>query len=99
MEKSILYMFGGEKYIKPHYNIKAESTSCHNLKGFTGIEVNGVRFANLGEMLRYMNEQKEQLTKVKQLFEDVYKIAMGDWNDAKWHDKVLREAGQLLKEE
>ena len=64
MEKSIFEMVGGEKYLNPHYDIKAESTSCYLAsKGFTGIEVNGVRFSNIGEMLRYMNKQRTQLLK------------------------------------
>lgn len=36
-------------------------------KGFTGIEINGVRFSNIGEMLRYMDRQREQLEKAKEL--------------------------------
>ena len=36
-------------------------------KGFTGVEINGVRFSNLGEMLRYMDKQREQLIKAKEL--------------------------------
>ena len=38
-------------------------------KGFTGIEINGVRFSNIGEMLRYMDRQRDQLTKAKELLE------------------------------
>lgn len=68
MEKSILVMVGGEKHITPHYDIKAENTSCYiGSKGFTGIEINGVRFSNIGEMLRYMNKQRTQLLKAKEL--------------------------------
>ena len=68
MEKSIFEMVGGEKHITPHYDIKAENTSCYiGSKGFTGIEVNGVRFYNISEMLRYMNKQRTQLIKAKEL--------------------------------
>ena len=68
MEKSIFEMVGGEKHITPHYDIKAENTSCYTgSKGFTGIEVNGIRFSNIGEMLRYMNKQRTQLIKAKEL--------------------------------
>lgn len=56
-EKSILEMVGGEKHINPHYDIK----------GFTGIEINGVRFSSLGEMLRFMDKQREQLLQAKEL--------------------------------
>lgn len=73
MEKSILEIIGGEKHINPHYDIKAESSSCYNInEGFTGIEVNGVRFSNIGEMLRYMNKQMEQLIKAKDLIAKLY---------------------------
>ena len=72
MEKSVLELVGGEKYINPHYDIKAESTSCYPVsEGFTGIEINGVRFSNIGEMLRYMDKQREQLTKAKNLLQKV----------------------------
>ena len=68
MEKSILGMVGGEKPITPHYGIKAENTGCYiGSKGFIEIEVNGVRFSNIGEMLRYMNKQRTQLLKAKEL--------------------------------
>ena len=68
MEKSILGMVGGEKYLNPHYDIKAESTSCYPAsKGFTEIEINGVRFSNIGEMLCYMNKQRTQLLKAKEI--------------------------------
>lgn len=73
MEKSILEMVGGVKHINPHYDIKAESSSCYNInEGFTGIEVNGVRFSNIGEMLRYMNKQREQLIKAKEIIAKLY---------------------------
>ena len=44
------------------------------------------------------NEFAEQLTKVNSLLKDVYKIAMEDWNDPKWHDQVLQKAREHLKE-
>ena len=60
MERSILEMVGGEKYINPHYDIKAESSSCYPAsKGFTETEIS--------EMLHYMEKQREQLTKAKEL--------------------------------
>ena len=40
-------------------------------QGFTGVEINGVRFFNIGEMLRYMDKQREQLTKAKNLLQKV----------------------------
>ena len=75
MEKSILGMVGGEKYLNPHYDIKAESTSCYSAsKGFIGIESNGVRFSNIGEMLCYMNKQRTQLTKAKEIIKEMLSI-------------------------
>ena len=75
MEKSILGMVGGEKPITPHYGIKAENTGCYiGSKGFIGIEVNGVRFSNIGEMLCYMNKQRTQLTKAKEIIKEMLSI-------------------------
>lgn len=56
-DNSILNMVGGEKHINPHYDIKEESAN----KGFTGIEVNGVRFSNIQEMLVYMDKQRNEI--------------------------------------
>lgn len=91
MEKSILEMVGGVKHINPHYDIKAESSSCYNInEGFTGIEVNGVRFSNIGEMLRYMNKQREQLIKAKEIIAKLYHA-----DECFTYDE---EAEQFLKE-
>lgn len=66
-------MVGSVKLINPHYDIKAESSSCYNInEGFTGIEVNGIRFSNIGEMLCYMNKQREQLIKAKEIIAKLY---------------------------
>lgn len=90
MEKSILEMVGGVKHINPHYDIKANS-SCYNInEGFTGIEVNGVRFSNIGEMLRYMNKQREQLIKAKEIIAKLYHA-----DECFTYDE---EAEQFLKE-
>lgn len=90
MEKSILEMVGGIKHINPHYDIKANS-SCYNInEGFTGIEVNGVRFSNIGEMLCYMNKQREQLIKAKEIIEKLYHA-----DECFTYDE---EAEQFLKE-
>lgn len=91
MEKSILEMVGGVKHINPHYDIKAESSSCYNInEGFTGIEVNGVRFSNIGEMLCYMNKQREQLIKAKEIIAKLYHA-----DECFTYDE---EAEQFLKE-
>lgn len=102
MEKSILDMFGGEKHINPRYDIKAESTGC---KGFTGIEINGVRFSNIGEMLRYMDKQREQLIKAKKFLKTLLEDYVSEpevFPDGSCEDNVLRnlikEMKQFLKE-
>lgn len=38
-------------------------------KGFTGIEVNGVKFSNIKEMLIYMNVQRDCIIKLDQQIE------------------------------
>ena len=96
MEKSILEMVGGIKYINHHYDIKAESSSCYNInEDFTGIEVNGVRFSDIGEMLRYMNKQREQLIKAKEIIRKYY-----EYNPScKYsYEDTDKEAEQFLKE-
>lgn len=101
MEKSILEMVGGVKHINPHYDIKAESSSCYNInEGFTGIEVNGIRFSNIGEMLCYMNKQREQLIKAKDLITKLSKLKHRA-DDCFAYDeylKLIKEAKQFLKE-
>ena len=96
MEKSILEMVGGVKHINPHYDIKAESSSCYNInEGFTGIEVDGVRFSNIGEMLCYMNKQREQLTKAKELLNDF--LLMAKVEHLKERYETVSEAEQFLE--
>lgn len=57
---SILEMVGGKKHINPHCDIKAENSSYYpDNKIFTEIEIN--------EVLCYMEKQREQLTKAKEL--------------------------------
>jgi hypothetical protein len=34
-------------------------------KGFTGIEINGVRFSNISEMLQYMGKQRERIAELE----------------------------------
>ena len=38
-------------------------------KGFTGIEINGVKFSNIREMLVYMNKQRDDITDLKKQIE------------------------------
>lgn len=97
MEKSIFEMVGGEKHITPHYDIKAENTSCYiGSKGFTGIEVNGVRFSNIGEMLRYMNKQRTQLLKAKELIKEMLSILPKENIEGVY--EITEEAEEFLRE-
>ena len=74
MEKPILQMVGGEKYIRPHYDTKSENTGCYiSSEGFTGIEFNGVRFSNISEMLHYMDMQRTQIIEAKEIIKDLLK--------------------------
>ena len=74
-----------EKYLKPNYDIK----------GFTGIEVNDVRFSNLGEMLCYMNKQKEQLIRAKEIIKNLISQNRKLWV----YSDVRERAEQFLEEE
>lgn len=97
MEKSIFEMVGGEKHITPHYDIKAKSTSCYSaIEGFTGIEVNGVRFSNIGEMLRYMNKQRTQLLKAKELIKEMLSILPKENIEGVY--EITEEAEQFIRE-
>ena len=67
-------------------------------KGFTGIEINGVRFSNIGEMLRYMDKQREQLEKAKKLLKRVV-TDFHNMDCVSVHiDKTIAEAEQFLKD-
>lgn len=60
MKMSILEIIGGKKHINPHYDIKAENSSCYPVnKNFTEIEIS--------EVLFYMKKQREQFAKAKEL--------------------------------
>ena len=102
MKKSVLEMIGGEKHINPHYDIKAESSSCYQLsEGFTGIEINGVRFYNIREMLIYMNNQRDQLSKAKDHIKQLLDCLKQDTNDPETNYYVCQymdKAEQFLKD-
>ena len=104
MEKSVLEMVGGEKHINPHYDIKAESTSCYPIsEGFTGVEINGVRFSNIVEMLRYMDKQREQLIKAKDLLLRFIKLknkpcAVGNSVNMLLYDNICADVNQFISE-
>ena len=67
-------------------------------KGFTGIEINGVRFSNIGEMLRYMDKQRQQLTKAKEIIKK-FLLWENDWHEkTESKYKLLKQAEQFLKD-
>lgn len=55
-------------------------------KGFTGIEINGVRFSNIREMLVYMNKQRDHITELEKENAELKETLMtyngcGDWDN------------------
>ena len=68
-------------------------------KGFTGIEINGVRFSNIGEMLRYMDRQRDQLTKAKEYIKLLLMNCVGVYESTgKTVAEIQAEAEQFLNE-
>lgn len=57
-------------------------------KGHTEIEIDGVRFSNISEMLQYMNKQREQIADLESQIEQLQKIN----NDQKETLKKVRVA-------
>lgn len=73
-------------------------------KGFTGIEINGVRFSNIREMLIYMDKQRDQLIKAKEIINKFVELknkpcAVGHSVNMLLYDNICTEAEQFLKEE
>ena len=61
-------------------------------KGFAGVEINGVRFSNISEMLQYMDKQREQIEKAKDLLEWwVNHCGYYDLHHAKKTEQFIRE--------
>ena len=67
-------------------------------KGFTGVEINGVRFSNIGEMLRYMDKQREQLEKAKDLLLKLSTCLEGHSNN-NFEYELIKETEQFLNSE
>ena len=67
-------------------------------KGFTGIEINGVRFSNIGEMLRYMDRQRDQLTKAKEIIRDFISVAIDYIDKEDKNYSIIVEAEQFISE-
>jgi len=66
--------------------------------GFTGVEINGVRFSNLSEMLQYMDKQREQLLKARQIIEMVTDWQLRCGNGHPTWQEVVSKATQFLNE-
>ena len=96
MEKSILQMVGGEKHISSHYDIKSENT-CYYIssKGFTGIEFNGVRFSNISEILRYMDKQRTQLIKAKEII-NIATEGIKRWGIVEGAERPFKKQAEML---
>ena len=67
-------------------------------KGFTGVEINGICFSNIGEMLRYMDKQRKQLTKAKEIIQEYYEIHSKIYDLAEDEELLLTKAETFLKE-
>ena len=68
MERSVLEMIGGEKHINPHYDIKAESSSCYPIsKCSAEIDIN--------EMMHCIDKQRKLLIKAKEIIKDYMLIS------------------------
>ena len=77
--------------------LNAKSSSCsYNIEGFTGIEVNGVRFSNIGEMLCYMNKQRTQLIKAKEIMREMLRILPKENIEGVY--EITEEAEQFIRE-
>jgi hypothetical protein len=59
-------------------------------KGFTGIEVNGVKFSNIREMLIYMNKQRDRIVELEQLIEKMKRHCNCKHRDSEGYCEVKR---------
>lgn len=60
-------------------------------KGFTGIEINGVRFSNIREMLIYMNKQRDRIAELEaQIEQNKIDLAISE-QDREHNDYELTE--------
>ena len=70
-------------------------------KGFTGIEINGVRFSNIKEMLSYMNKQRVRIINIENENAELkaYNEKLLD-GDIEKHNKIveLEEENSRLKQ-
>ena len=68
-------------------------------KGFTGIEINGVRFSNIGEMLRYMDKQREQLINAKEIIREFVEWATWQGSNCPNFKSIQDKAEAFLNSE
>ena len=69
-----------EEYESGYRKMKDEEKELS--KGFTGIEINGVKFSNVREMLIYMNKQRDNIAELEKQIEKMKCCA----NCSKWLD-------------
>lgn len=69
-------------------------------KGFTGIEINGVRFSNIKEMLIYMNKQRARIidlnAQLDQAKEIINELLMNSY-DENTREKALDFCTQIKR--
>ena len=68
-------------------------------KGFTGIEINGVRFSNIGEMLRYMDKQREQLINANEIIREFVEWATWQGSNCPNFKSIQDKAEAFLNSE
>lgn len=69
-------------------------------KGFTGIEINGVRFSNIKEMLIYMDRQRDHIIKLEKENTELKKKYVKECEDVAFivtnYNKQLTKAKDLF---
>ena len=69
-------------------------------KGFTGIEINGVRFSNIKEMLIYMNKQRVRIINLENENAELKaQIEKMERAEREKHDEKVRELEEMSSSE
>ena len=86
-KKDKLEIIGGEKHANPHYDIKAENSSCYPISKYsTEIDIN--------EMLCCIDKQREQLNKAKEIIKDFMLVAKVEHLEGRY--ETVDEAEKFL---
>ena len=84
------------KIMPQNYATKSENMSCDiSSKGFTGIEINGVMFSNIGEMLRYMDKQRTQLIEAKKII-NIATEGIKRWGIVEGAERPFKKQAEML---